>query len=281
VTTYTTLIDTGALAEQLTDATVAVVDCRFDLADTGAGAAAYEQAHIPGAVYAHLDRDLSGPKTGSNGRHPLPAQDALVATLGRFGVDNRTQVVAYDEETGMFASRLWWLLRWLGHDAVAVLDGGFARWRAEGRPIEQGIATRTSRTFVPHPRQGMTVTAQDLAALTSSPAIRLVDARAPERYRGEIEPIDPVAGHIPGAVNHPYQQNLADGRFRSPADLRQGFRESLGEVSGEQIVCYCGSGVTACHNILSLHQAGIPGARLYPGSWSEWVSDPSRPIERG
>jgi thiosulfate/3-mercaptopyruvate sulfurtransferase len=278
---YTTLIDPGLLQPLLARPDVAIVDCRFDLANTHAGEAEYEKSHIAGAVYAHLGRDLAGPKTGSNGRHPLPAPDALVATLGRLGIGNDTQVIAYDQDTGMFASRLWWLLRWMGHDAVAVLDGGFARWVAESRPVEAGVTTRTARTFVPHPRTNMTVTAADVAALTRSSTHRIVDARAPERYRGDTEPIDPVAGHIPGAINHFFQRNLENGRFKTPAALRAGFSEAFGNVGAENVVCYCGSGVTACHNLLALEQAGMSGARLYPGSWSEWVADPARPVERG
>lgn len=278
---YTTLIDTDALASQLFDPGIAVVDCRFDLGNPAAGEVDYERGHIPGAVYAHLDRDLAGARTGTNGRHPLPAQEALVDALGRLGIDNDTQVIAYDQDSGMYASRLWWLLRWMGHDRVAVLDGGFARWSAEGRPVESGVARRAARTFVPHPRQDMTVSVDEVAALAGSSAHRLVDARAPERFRGETEPIDPVAGHIPGAVNHFFQQNLSNGRFKAPDALRAAFDEVLGNVSAENVVCYCGSGVTACHNLLALEHAGLSGARLYPGSWSEWVADRRRPVERG
>jgi thiosulfate/3-mercaptopyruvate sulfurtransferase len=232
-------------------------------------------------VYAHLDRDLSGAKTGTNGRHPLPTQDALVATLGRLGIESATQVVAYDQDTGMYASRLWWLLRWMGHDSVAVLDGGFARWLAEGRPVASGASAVPARTFVAHPRVDMTVSAAEVAALAHAPDHRIVDARAPERYRGDIEPLDPVAGHIPGAVNHFYQSNLEQGRFLAPPLLRAAFDQLLGDVNPRNVVCYCGSGVTACHNLLALEHAGMSGARLYPGSWSEWVADPKREVERG
>jgi thiosulfate/3-mercaptopyruvate sulfurtransferase len=277
---YTTLIDTDALASRLSDAGIVIVDCRFDLANPAAGEADYERGHIPGAVYAHLDRDLSGAKTGSNGRHPLPPQDALVETLGRLGIDNDTQVIAYDHDTGMYASRLWWLLRWMGHDRVAVLDGGFTRWIAEGRPVESGVTIHPPRTFVPHPRRDMTVNAEEAGTFGRSSAHRLVDARAPERYRGDAEPIDPVAGHIPGAVNHFFQQNLENGTFKTPQALRAAFENALGNVTADNVVCYCGSGVTACHNLLALEHAGLPGARLYPGSWSEWVADRSRPVER-
>ncbi|MFN7917755.1 MAG: sulfurtransferase [Vicinamibacterales bacterium] len=279
--TYTTLIETGALAALLDSPTLALIDCRFDLANVTAGEAAFAAGHIPGAVYAHLDRDLSAPKTGSNGRHPLPSPDAAAAAFGRLGIDAATQVVAYDAENGMYASRLWWMLKWLGHDAVAVLNGGFAKWTAEGRPTSAEPATRGARTFVASPRASMVVTAADVPAITASVATRLVDARAPERFRGDVEPLDPVAGHIPGAANYFFGQNLADGRFKSADDLRAGFRASLGEVTGDAIVCYCGSGVTACHNVLALEHAGLKGARLYPGSWSEWCADPSRGVEKG
>ncbi|HUR34914.1 MAG TPA: sulfurtransferase [Vicinamibacterales bacterium] len=280
--THTTLIDTATLASLLDSPDVAVVDCRFELASPGAGEAAFAQSHIPGASYAHLDRDLSGPTTGTNGRHPLPSPEALVATLGRLGIDGRVQVVAYDQDTGMYASRLWWLLRWIGHDAVAVLDGGFARWTAEGRPTTADIAVRPARSFVGRPDPALTVNATDLPAIAAAPGGRLVDARAPERYRGDLEPIDPVAGHIPGAINHFYQQNLSNGGFLEADALRTALQTSLQITSsGEGVVCYCGSGVTACHNLLALEHAGLRGARLYPGSWSEWVADPSRPVERG
>jgi thiosulfate/3-mercaptopyruvate sulfurtransferase len=189
--------------------------------------------------------------------------------------------VAYDAENGMYASRLWWMLKWLGHDAVAVLNGGFAKWAAEQRPVSTAPATRGARTFVAAPRPEMVVTVGDVPAIVASQATRLVDARAPERFRGDVEPIDRVAGHIPGAENYFFGNNLADGRFKDIDDLRAGFRASLGEVGGDAIVCYCGSGVTACHNILALEHAGLKGAKLYPGSWSEWSSDPSRGVEKG
>lgn len=278
---YTTLVDTGTLAALLADPHVVVVDCRFDLANTSAGEHAYGQAHIPGAVYAHLDRDLSGTKNGKNGRHPLPTADALVVALGRLGIDAGMQVVAYDQDSGMYASRLWWLLRWMGHDAVAVLDGGFAKWTAEQRATTAGIENRPARAFVGEPHASLMVTADQVPALLASPDARLVDARAPERFRGDVEPLDPVAGHIPGAVNRFFQRNLDNGHFRTPDDLRASFGELLGPVNADRVVCYCGSGVTACHNLLALEHAGLHGARLYPGSWSEWVSDSTRPVERG
>jgi thiosulfate/3-mercaptopyruvate sulfurtransferase len=279
---YTTLVTTGNLAAALSDPTLVIIDCRFDLADTAAGERAYAHSHIPGAVYAHLDRDLSGPKTGRNGRHPLPDALALAGTLGDFGIDSRSQVVAYDDESGMFASRLWWMLRWLGHDAVAVLDGGFRKWIAEHRETRSGTESRPPREFTPRPRPEMVASLPDVRALLGRQGWRLLDARAPERFSGESESLDRVAGHIPGAANRHFKENLgSDGLFKPAGDLREELHEAIGSVSPRQVVCYCGSGVTACHNLLALEHAGMPGARLYPGSWSEWASDPSRPVETG
>ena len=276
-----TLIPTAALADLLADSTAVIVDCRFELADTDAGERAYFDAHVPGAVYAHLDLDLSGVKTGLNGRHPLPDPAALVATLGRLGIAPGTQVVAYDQDSGMWASRLWWLLKWMGHDAVAVLDGGFAAWTREGRPTTSAVVPRLAQVFRGSARPELTISAEALPTFVATSGSHLVDARAPERYRGDVEPLDRVAGHIPGAVNHFFQWNLADGRFLVPVDLRARFEQSVGSVSGADVVCYCGSGVTACHNLLALEHAGLHGARLYPGSWSEWVADGSRGVETG
>lgn len=279
---HTTLIDVPTLASMLGAPGVVIIDCRFDLADTGKGEAGYLSGHIPGAVYAHLDRDLSAPKNGTNGRHPLPSPDLLRATFGRLGIGPDTQVIAYDQDAGMYASRLWWMLRWLGHDAVAVLDGGLAAWTAAGRGLIPGLEETTPRTFVGEPRDGALVTAEEVLPLSEAGHARLVDARAPARFRGEQEPIDPVAGHIPGAVNHFYLQSMGeDGRFRSPEALRALWHASLGDTHADRVVCYCGSGVTACHDLLSMEVAGLRGARLYAGSWSEWVSDPTRPIATG
>ena len=280
--TFRTLIATDALAARLGDPAVAIVDCRYKLEDESWGRSEYEAGHVPGAVYAHLGHDLAGVKTGQNGRHPLPAVDALSRTFSRMGVGAGVQVVAYDQDTGMFASRLWWLLRWLGHDAVAVLDGGFAKWRAEKRPTEAGEEKRAAADFRGAVRTNQVVTAQDVAAVSRKPDWQVIDARGPERFRGETEPIDRVAGHIPGASNHFIKWNLTDaGTFRSPEELRAQWTSATGDVAADHVVCYCGSGVSACHNLLALEHAGIHGARLYPGSWSEWSSDPSRPIETG
>jgi thiosulfate/3-mercaptopyruvate sulfurtransferase len=228
-----------------------------------------------------LGSDLSGPTTGRNGRHPLPDPSTLARTLGRLGVTRGVQVVAYDQDSGMYASRLWWLLRWMGHDEVAVLDGGFAKWLAEARATTTGEEPARTREFAGTPRMDMIADVDEVAGLVGRPDALLLDARAPERYRGDIEPIDRVPGRIPGAVNHHFLRNLDDrGTFRTAASLRRDFEQVLGHTPADHVVCYCGSGVTACQNLVALEHAGLHGARLYVGSWSEWASDPSRPVER-
>jgi thiosulfate/3-mercaptopyruvate sulfurtransferase len=278
---FTTLIDTETLARHLTDPAFAILDCRFKIEDVTGGEGEHSICHIPGAIYADLERDLSGERTGANGRHPLPDAALLAGTFGRYGIDATVQVVVYDQGAGMYASRLWWMLRWLGHDAVAVLDGGIAKWTAERRATASGHdETRQHRRFTGAPRAAMTVGVDDVAAFRGRADWRLVDARAPERYRGETETVDRKAGHIPGAANHFFKWNVNDtGTFRSPEDLRERLQKTLGDISPRHVICYCGSGVTACHNLLALEHAGLSGARLYPGSWSEWSSDPSRPTE--
>ena len=279
---FRTLISTAALALHMDDPAFAIVDCRSKLDDLQWGAREFAAGHIPAAVYADLTTDLSGPKSGTNGRHPLPDPHTLVQTFGRLGITSGVQVVAYDKENGMFASRLWWMLRWLGHDAVAVLDGGFKTWTAEKRPTETGATRRAPREFTGSPRADMAVDVQAVASHLGAGGPRLVDARAPERFRGDTEPIDAVGGHIPGAKNHFFQWNLDEqGLFRTPEELRAKIAASVGDVSADQIVCYCGSGVTACHNLLAFEHAGLTGAKLYAGSWSEWSSDAGRPIEKG
>jgi thiosulfate/3-mercaptopyruvate sulfurtransferase len=262
-----------------------LLDCGFDLMDTAAGERAHAAGHLPGAVYAHLERDLSGPKTArgaiEGGRHPLPAREALAATLARWGIGPGTPVVAYDAQGGPYAARAWWLLRWLGHTNVAVLDGGTAAWQAAGGALDSGPVAPTPAAL-PYPVGAPampTVTAAQLLPAAGGRRV-VVDARAGERFRGEVEPLDARAGHIPGARHRFFKDNLgADGRFLPPARLRQAF-EALG-VPPELIVHQCGSGVTACHNLLAMAAAGLPGAALYPGSWSEWSADPARPVAVG
>jgi thiosulfate/3-mercaptopyruvate sulfurtransferase len=278
--TYTTVVSTPVLDGKLRD--WAVVDCRFDLQDEAWGRSQYRLSHIPGAVYASLSEDLAGKRTSATGRHPLPAVDALAELFGRLGIDRSTQVVVYDQDSGLFASRLWWSLRYLGHDAVALLDGGWAKWAREGRPTRSGEETRQAAVFVPDPRPGMTVAIDEVAAGLDSPAILLVDARGPDRFEGQSEPIDRVAGHIPGAANHFYRWNLGpDGTLLPGEALREKFTTLLGGRAPEEAVVYCGSGVSACHNLLAMEHAGLPGTRLYVGSWSEWSRDQSRPVETG
>lgn len=281
-TSLSTLIDTEELAAHLDDPAFVIVDVRHDLArpDTF-GDDAYAEAHIPGARFAHVDRDLSAAKSGFNGRHPLPTPEAAAALFGRLGIDSSKQVVVYDLGSGMFASRLWWMLRWLGHDRAAVLDGGFAKWQREGRPVSAETPAVRATTFVPtHVRP--TVSATGVAASLPRHGLLLLDARAAERFRGDVEPLDPVAGHIPGALNRPYTRNIApDGTFRSPRELRVEFEAMLHGRPPDDLVHYCGSGISATHNLLAMTIAGYPLTRIYPGSWSEWVSDPRRPVAKG
>jgi thiosulfate/3-mercaptopyruvate sulfurtransferase len=278
---FTTLVSTDALASAPAG-DWAIVDCRFDLANEAWGREQYAGAHIPGAVYAHLNDELSGPRTGTNGRHPMPSDEALVATIERLGIGNDTQVVAYDQDSGSYASRLWWLLRYAGHRAVAVLDGGFAKWTAEARPVRTGVEARPRTAFHPAFDRAMLVTVEDVARRRDDRRMVLVDARAAERFEGRSETIDKVAGHIPGARNRFFRDNLgADGTMLDASALRDGFTQLLGGRPPADAVMYCGSGVTACHNLLAMAHAGLEGSPLYVGSWSEWSSDPSRPVETG
>jgi thiosulfate/3-mercaptopyruvate sulfurtransferase len=284
---FKTLIDVDSLQELLGRPRLAVVDCRFDLMNPEAGRQAYLRAHIPGARYADLNRDLSAPVGPHTGRHPLPQPEVFAGRLGAMGIGNDTQVVAYDEANGSIAARLWWMLRWLGHDAAAVLDGGFKAWTARGGALQSGeadpaAAERVTRHFTPRLDAGSVVSTAELERALQDPKAVLVDARAQDRYAGAVEPIDPVAGHIPGAVNHPFTANLgADGRFLPAAELKRRWQERLPGGDLENLVAMCGSGVTACHNLLSLEVAGLTGGKLYAGSWSEWIRDPRRPIARG
>jgi len=279
---FTTLISPADLSPHVSDEHWAIIDCRFDLTDPAKGEAQYLEAHIPGAFYAHLDRDLSGEKTGRNGRHPLPSAEQMRARFSAFGIGPGVQVVAYDEDSGMYAARLWWMLRFMGHDRVAVLDGGLTRWIREGHALRGGREEPRPAAFVGAPRESWRLDADAVARGLGDPSRVLVDARAETRYRGEAETLDPKAGHIPGAKNYFFQHNLeGDKTFKSPDALRTQWQELLAGSGPEQVVMYCGSGVTACHNLLALEHAGLSGARIFPGSWSEWSSDPDRPIETG
>ena len=278
-----TLISCDELRAALGNQPLVVVDCRHDLRDLRAGETAYLEGHIPGAVFANLDRDLSDLNKPRRGRHPLPDSSAFCAKLGRWGISANTQVVAYDAADGAFAARLWWMLRLLGHERVAVLDGGFAAWVGQGQKVEKQIprpkpVTYTARFDVKQ-ISSIAVVAARMAVPGSGP---LIDARAPERYRGDIEPIDPVAGHIPGAINRHYALNHdVTGRFKAPGLLATEFKMMLGHHPATEAIHMCGSGVTACHNMLAMEHAGLRGSRVYAGSWSEWCSDSTRPVAKG
>lgn len=279
---FTTLISLDALASRINDAQVVMFDCRHDLMKPQAGAEAYAAGHIPNARFAHSDKDLAGAKTGRNGRHPLPDPGAFMRWLGSQGVSRDTQVVAYDFSGGATATRLWWMLRhWLGHERAAVLDGGWEAWLAASGPVTQAVPMPTATTYA-GAMCDVTVDADYIASQLNHSDAVVLDARSADRYRGEQEPIDPVAGHIPGARNRLYKMNLDDrGLFKPAATLRAEFESMLAGKRPEQIIHQCGSGVSACHNILAMEIAGLSGSRLYPGSWSEWCSDPARPVERG
>jgi thiosulfate/3-mercaptopyruvate sulfurtransferase len=275
------LVSPEELAGHLDDPDWVVFDTRHDLGDVEKGRRAYAVGHVPGAYFMHLDEDLSSPKTGKNGRHPLPGLAGFTDRMNASGVRPRTQVVIYDDAGGSLAARLWWLLRWLGKDPVALLDGGFAAWQQEGRPISQEVPAPRKGNFAPRPHLGWTVDAPFLERFHDDAAVRLLDARSAERFAGTQEPIDPVAGHIPGAINRFWKDNLApEGRFKPVEMLRKEFDILLAGAAPSQSVNMCGSGVTACHNIFAMELAGLPGARLYPGSWSEWCAESTRPMAR-
>ncbi len=278
------LINAEQVQANLNNSDYLILDVRHDLADHQAGRRAYEQGHIPGAVFLDHEVDLAAPKTGSNGRHPLPSRQELAQLLQKHGLRDGMQVVVYDAQGALFASHVWWMLRWLGHPQVAILDGGWQAWQQLGGAEQSGAAQAAqaaSGLSIPEQPAMPTVNTDQVLKNLSTPVFTVLDARAPERYRGDVEPMDPVAGHIPDAINRSHVNNLGEqGRFKSPEQLRQEFTALLGQTPAEQIVHQCGSGITACHNLFAMELAGLPGSRIYPGSWSEWVSDASRPVAR-
>jgi len=280
---FSTLITTAQLSNVLSSNTLVIVDCRFDLADTRSGQRKYINSHIPSARYCHLDDDLCGSMVpGITGRHPLPDIDMLVDKFSSWGIDDHTQVVVYDDSEpapGAIASRLWWSLQWLGHNAVALLDGGWQAWVAEKRPVEDGQCINSRKTFVPHPRDELLAPSSMVEEIRVDPNYRLLDSRTRDRYEGLNETIDPVAGHIPGALSLPYIANADPGGYLlSSEQLTARFIDVIGEISAQNVVFYCGSGVTAAHNLLAYKHAGLGDARLYVGSWSDWITDPARPV---
>lgn len=279
---YTTLISTADLHANVANPDWVIVDCRFSLADSNAGRLAYQFGHIPNARYADLDQDLSSEITSQTGRHPLPDFRVLAKKLGAWGISNHTQVIVYDDASGAFAGRLWWLLRCLGHDKVAVLDGGIKHWQAQGLSVTTVLPKIKPTVFRSYLNTSAWLDARSVENGLATKKLFLIDARTPERYRGEQEPIDPVAGHIPGAVNRPFQLNLAkDGTFLPPTVLREQFTALIGGFATDNVAHNCGSGVTACHNLLAMEQAGLVGSKLYAGSWSEWIRDRNRGVARG
>jgi len=281
---YTTLISAAELARHLQDPNCILIDCRHDLTDPDAGRNAYAAAHIPGARFAHLDTDLSDKSPGPNGefrgRHPLPERNAFIETLRRLGVNHGSQVIAYDAHGGMFAARLWWMLRWVGHNAAAVLDGGLQAWQTLDLPLSSEPAAKSHGNVEPHASSMHLVSADDVLANLKSATRIVIDARSPDRFRGENETLDPVGGHIPGAKNRFFKDNLQpDGGFKPAEQLRAEFSALI--EAPQAAIMQCGSGATACHNLLAMEIAGLPGAALYAGSWSEWCADPARPVATG
>ena len=280
MTNWTTLVSAEELAAAIDHCVV--IDCRHDLIDPTIGPAAYAAGHIPGAFFMSQDTDLAGPKNGRNGRHPLPDRETLAAKLRAAGLDKGRQLVGYDASGGVYASRLWWLARWLGHREVAVLDGGIDAWRKAGFPVTSEVPAPRPGGFTVGAPLAAAASVDEVLANVTTKAKLVIDARGPERYRGETEPIDPVAGHIPGAVNRPFGENLrADGRFKPGPALRAEYTAFLGGVDPSNVIHQCGSGVSACHNLLSMAHAGLDTGALYAGSWSEWVADPGRPVATG
>jgi thiosulfate/3-mercaptopyruvate sulfurtransferase len=281
---YTTLISAAQLAEHIASPNWVVVDCRHDLANHALGLESYQAGHIPTARFAAIEADLSDKSPAQNGqfrgRHPLPTREAFIATLQSWGIHADTQVVAYDAHGGMFAARLWWMLRWVGHASVAVLDGGLPAWQAQGGALSTDAAAHALGTIAAKPALTQTVDAAEVLANLDTGLRTIIDARAADRFRGENETMDPVGGHIPGAVQHFFKDNLLpDGRFQSADTLRSTYSALIKQPS--LCILQCGSGVTACHNLLAMEIAGLSGAALYPGSWSEWCADTSRPVALG
>lgn len=276
---YITLVSAETLAQQINNPHWIIIDCRFSLADADAGHKAYRMGHIANARYAHLDKDLSSAISDTSGRHPLPDSSLLVNKLSAWGISSQTQVVVYDDTSGAFAARLWWLLRCLGHDSVAVLDGGISQWKKQGRALSTVLPASNPKSFRAYVNHSCWLTSSDLTNRIAGKTITLIDARTPERFSGKQEPIDPVAGHIPYAINRAFQLNLdKNGCFLSRDELRQQFKKILNTRSPEQTVHMCGSGVTACHNLLAMEHAGLFGSKLYAGSWSEWIKNHNRSI---
>jgi thiosulfate/3-mercaptopyruvate sulfurtransferase len=277
---YTTIVPANVLRSHLDDPEWVIIDCRYSLEDPGFGEKAYLEAHIPGAIFAHLDEQLSGTIIpGKTSRHPLPTVDEITQTFSNWGIDEQVQVIGYDDRGGGIAARLWWLLRWLGHDHVAVLDGGWSNWVSSDHPTNATRTNRDPRTFVPRNRSELLIEVDEVVTDLSEGRFRLLDSRSPERYRGEEEPYDSVAGHIPGAVSCYYALNLDEEGYFLPADkLRARFKNALGEYANDKAVFYCGSGVTGAHNVIAYLHAGLGDAKLYAGSWSEWITDSRRPI---
>ena len=277
---YSSLISPKTVNEHLEDPNWRFFDCRYVLTEPDKKQAEFAEAHLPGATYAHVNHDLAAPPIPEKtGRHPLPKITELSNTFSAWGISPSTQVVIYDDTGGAYAARLWWMLRWLGHDAVAVMDGGWPRWLKEERPVSAEVFIPETVKFNASPREHWSVSAEDISIYFNNPEVRVLDARSRDRFRGENETIDPVAGHIPGAVSAPFTENLdADGNWKSKFELRKMYLELLEGSPAEQAITYCGSGITACHNILAMCYAGLGDTRLYSGSWSDWITNPERPV---
>jgi thiosulfate/3-mercaptopyruvate sulfurtransferase len=279
---FKTLISTEQLAENIDNPQWVIFDCRFTLTDAEAGMTAYEKQHLPRAIYAHLEDDLSGPITPTTGRHPLPDPQTLARKLGEWGVDETKQVVVYDDSFGSVASRMWWLLRWLGHEAVALLNGGIQKWQREGRLLTADIPDIKPARFTPLQNNQLCVDTANVEQAIQQGGFLIIDARAEERFTGEVEPFDKIAGHIPGAINIPYEDNLDfTSEFLSAEELCNLYGEKLNGVPSDKVILMCGSGVTACHNVLAMEHAGLHNVKLYTGSWSEWITDEQRPVATG